>query len=127
MKNVVICSIFICAVAVWAEEKYTTKFGNIDLDELLKNDRLLNAYYKCLLDGTGCTPEGEELGKILPDAIQTGCVKCTDEQKAGAKKVASYLIKEKAQWWEALLAKYDPDNTYRVKFKDQLKAEGFDL
>lgn len=65
--------------------------------------------------------------EILPDAIQTGCDKCTDEQKAGAKKVASYLIKEKPEWWNELLGKYDPDNTYRTKFSDRIKAEGLDF
>lgn len=61
MRVLCIYSILICVVLVRAQDKYTTKFGNINLDEVLKNERLLNAYYKCLLDGTGCTPEGEEL------------------------------------------------------------------
>lgn len=61
MKFVALCFILVCALAVEAQEKYSSKFGSVDLDEVLKNERLLNSYYKCLLDGSGCTPEGDEL------------------------------------------------------------------
>lgn len=43
------------------EEKYTTKYDNIDIDEILNNARLFNNYVKCLLENRGCTPDGNEL------------------------------------------------------------------
>lgn len=43
------------------QDKYTTKYDNIDLDSILKNDRLLNNYINCLLGKGNCTPEGTEL------------------------------------------------------------------
>ena len=52
----------------WAEKekKYTTKFDNIDLKEVVKNERLLKNYVDCLLEKGRCTPDGLELrGKSL--------------------------------------------------------------
>lgn len=40
---------------------YETRYDNIDLDELLKNDRLRKNYVKCLLNEGPCTPDGQEL------------------------------------------------------------------
>lgn len=54
-----------CMVAVIAarpnEDKYSNKFDNIDLDKILSNDRLLNSYFKCLMEEGNCTAEGTTL------------------------------------------------------------------
>lgn len=44
-----------------AEEKYTTKYDNVDVNEILNNPRLFTNYVNCLLDKGNCTPEGKEL------------------------------------------------------------------
>lgn len=41
--------------------KYTTKYDNIDIDQILSNDRLFTNYYNCLLDKGKCSPDGQEL------------------------------------------------------------------
>lgn len=41
--------------------KYTTMYDNINYEEIMKNDRLLGFYIKCLLDRGPCTAEGREL------------------------------------------------------------------
>lgn len=59
------CIVLFALVALaLAEEKYTTKWDNIDLDQILKNDRLLNKYIDCVLDRGSCTPDGSELKSI---------------------------------------------------------------
>jgi hypothetical protein len=40
---------------------YTTKYDNIDVDQILRSKRLVNSYVQCLLDKKPCTPEGAEL------------------------------------------------------------------
>lgn len=40
---------------------YETRYDNIDLNELLKNDRLRKNYVKCLLNEGPCTPDAQEL------------------------------------------------------------------
>ncbi|XP_060536173.1 ejaculatory bulb-specific protein 3-like [Cylas formicarius] len=107
------------------EEKYTTKYDNVDLDAILKNDRLLRNYIDCVMGKKSCTKDGEELKRVLPDAIKTGCSKCNETQRNGAKKVARYLIKNKPEWWAELEKTFDPDGTYRKKYEAEIKSEGF--
>lgn len=60
----VLCCI---AAAVIADDKYTNKYDNIDLDEILQNKRLFDAYVNCIMERGKCTAEGKELkGKSLP-------------------------------------------------------------
>lgn len=64
MKNlffvgVILCAI--CAAEVAQPKTYTTKYDNIDLDEIIHNDRLLKNYVDCLLEKGRCTPDGLEL------------------------------------------------------------------
>lgn len=43
------------------DEKYTTKYDNMDIDQIVSNDRLLSKYVQCLLDLAACTVDGLEL------------------------------------------------------------------
>lgn len=63
MKYIIALSCLIVIVSARAaqESKYTTKYDGINLDEILKSDRLFNNYYKCLMDQGRCTPDGREL------------------------------------------------------------------
>lgn len=59
---VVFCCITATNVLIQAAPaKYPTKYDNVDVDEILNNDRLFNSYFKCLMETGKCTPEGEEL------------------------------------------------------------------
>lgn len=40
---------------------YTTKYDNVDIDQILASKRLVNNYVQCLLDKKPCTTEGTEL------------------------------------------------------------------
>ncbi|KAJ8983042.1 hypothetical protein NQ317_013247 [Molorchus minor] len=104
-----------------ASGQYTTKYDNIDLDQILKNDRLLNNYVDCLLEKNKCTKDGAELKKILPEAIKNGCSKCNENQKNGAKKIIHFLIETKPALWRALEVKYDPDGTYIQKYQKEIQ------
>lgn len=54
----------LCVVCVvhlsYAQEKYDSKYDNINVDEILGNKRVLSNYIKCILDEGPCTPEGRE-------------------------------------------------------------------
>lgn len=43
------------------DDKYTTKYDNVDIDQVLGNERLLKNYVDCLLDKGSCTPDAMEL------------------------------------------------------------------
>lgn len=65
MKVSIVCLVLMAAIVLVAarpdEPVYTTKFDNINVDEILHSDRLLNNYFKCLMDEGRCTAEGNEL------------------------------------------------------------------
>lgn len=50
---------------VAAQSPYTTKYDNVDVDKILKNERVLTNYIKCLMEEGPCTPEGRELRSKL--------------------------------------------------------------
>uniref|UniRef100_A0A182NU78 Chemosensory protein 3 n=1 Tax=Anopheles dirus TaxID=7168 RepID=A0A182NU78_9DIPT len=118
---------FALLALVAAQEQYTTKYDGIDLDEILKSDRLFNNYFKCLMDEGRCTPDGNELKKILPEALQTNCAKCSEKQRAGAIRVINYVIENRKEQWEALQKKYDPENLYIEKYREEAQKEGIKL
>lgn len=44
-----------------ADDKYTTKYDNLDIDQVLASKRLVNQYVQCLLDKKPCTADAAEL------------------------------------------------------------------
>ncbi|KAF4529196.1 hypothetical protein B566_EDAN011442 [Ephemera danica] len=43
------------------QESYTTKWDNINVEEILTSDRLLKNYMNCVVDKGKCTPDASEL------------------------------------------------------------------
>lgn len=109
------------------EDKYTTKYDGVDVDEILKSDRLFNNYFKCLMDKGKCTPDGSELKRVLPDALKTNCSKCSEKQKTGTEHVIKFLIDNKPTQWETLQAKYDPEHVYISTFKSEANQRGINV
>ncbi|XP_014272010.1 ejaculatory bulb-specific protein 3 [Halyomorpha halys] len=103
--------------ATFAAEVYTSKYDNIDVDKILSNDRILSQYIKCLMEEGNCTNEGRELKKTLPDALATGCAKCSEKQKAQTEKVLRHLTKNRPRDWARLKTKYDPTGEYSKKYE----------
>ncbi|XP_063366508.1 ejaculatory bulb-specific protein 3-like isoform X1 [Cydia amplana] len=119
--------LLVVASLALAEEKYTDKYDNIDLDEILDNKRLLQAYVNCILDKGKCTPEGKELKDHLEDALQTGCEKCTESQKKGTAKVIDHLIKKELPVWRELTARFDPEGKFRKTYEQRARENGITI
>ncbi|XP_044726918.1 ejaculatory bulb-specific protein 3-like [Chrysoperla carnea] len=120
MKSFILAVFVIVActtVSLADDDKYTSKYDNIDIDKILENDRLLKNYIACV-DGSGkCTPDGEELKKHAKEAMDNCCEKCTDKQKETIKKVYKYLVENKADLLKDLREKFDPKGEYEEKCK----------
>ncbi|XP_014226078.1 ejaculatory bulb-specific protein 3-like [Trichogramma pretiosum] len=102
------------------ETKYTTKYDDLDIDSIIKNERLLNSYVGCLLDRKPCTPDATELKVNLPDALANECSRCSVRQRQISDKLSHHLIDHRPEDWQQLEAKYDPTGTYRrVYLSDQ--------
>lgn len=62
MKSLAVVVLVLATLAIaYAEDKYTNKYDNVDLDEIIKNKRLLKNYVNCLLEKGKCSPDGLEV------------------------------------------------------------------
>jgi hypothetical protein len=80
--------------SVYCDEEATTydiKYDNVDIEEILKSERLLTNYINCLMEEGPCTEDGRELKDTMPDAIATDCEKCSEKQKAGSEKIMHFM------------------------------------
>ncbi|XP_047514946.1 ejaculatory bulb-specific protein 3-like [Pieris napi] len=118
--KLLLLSIFLVTLA--SAQQYTTKYDNINLDEILSNKKVLNGYLNCVLDKGRCSVDGKELKSHIADALRTGCKKCTEPQKRGTTKVIRHLIKYEKEAWVSLQKKYDPAGTYAKKYERELKG-----
>ncbi|KAG7203187.1 hypothetical protein KM043_010294 [Ampulex compressa] len=118
------CLVLFALLAVaLAADKYPSKYDNLDVDSILNNNRLLTNYINCMLEKGSCTKEGQELKKILPDALATSCSKCNEKQKTVAEKVINHLQKHRSTDWERLLKKYDPQGAYEKRYEEMQAAK----
>jgi hypothetical protein len=53
---------------------------------------------------------------IVPDAIQTECAKCSEQQRKQAGKVLAHLLQYKPEYWKMLVQKFDPNNVHLKKY-----------
>ncbi|XP_045537471.1 allergen Tha p 1 [Papilio machaon] len=118
--RIVVLNIFILVLLYWTEgfpaPTYTTKYDDVNLDEVLASERLLTGYVNCLLDLGPCTPDGKELKKNLPDAIANDCKSCTERQREGANKVMHHIIDNRPDDWDKLEQKYKSDGSYKKQY-----------
>ncbi|XP_054277358.1 ejaculatory bulb-specific protein 3-like [Macrosteles quadrilineatus] len=121
---VIVSVVVALAALAAADDGYTTKFDNVDIDNILQNDRLLKNYFHCLMDKGPCTADGKELKKNLPEALENECAKCSEKQSVNAEKVLKFIYEKKQDMFKELEAKYDPDNKYRMKYKKRIEAAG---
>ncbi|XP_045452406.1 allergen Tha p 1-like [Melitaea cinxia] len=118
--TIVVCFLALVAFAAARPEKYTDRFDNVNVQEVLSNRRLLSAYILCALDKGKCTNEGRELKSHIKDALENNCENCTDKQRRGARTVIAHLINHEKGFWADLTAKYDPEHKYVVKYEQEL-------
>ncbi|XP_063238330.1 allergen Tha p 1-like [Bacillus rossius redtenbacheri] len=116
------CGCALLASAQPAGEKYSTKYDDVDLKEILANKRLLDSYANCILDKGPCTADGSLLREAIPDALTNGCAKCSDKQKEGAKTVIKDVRDKHPALWQEMKTKYDPSGLYESKYQKELEG-----
>ncbi|XP_047118310.1 ejaculatory bulb-specific protein 3-like [Schistocerca piceifrons] len=109
-------------VAAAPPDKYDARYDHMDVDAVLRNQRILASYIKCMLDTGPCTPEGRALRKHMPEALRTNCDKCTDAQKKIVRKLSLHVREHQPVQWDLLSKKYDPEHQYHDSFEKFLDA-----
>ncbi|XP_049877120.1 ejaculatory bulb-specific protein 3-like [Pectinophora gossypiella] len=105
-----------CVLAIVAADFYSSRYDNFDVQPLLENDRILLSYTKCFLDQGPCTPDAKDFKKVIPEALETTCGKCTPKQKQLIKKVIKAVMERHPESWKQLEHKFDKDNKYQESF-----------
>ncbi|CAH2042432.1 unnamed protein product, partial [Iphiclides podalirius] len=103
-------------------DKYTSRYDNLNVGEVVSNRRLLVPYVKCLLEQGRCSPDGRELKSHIREALENYCGKCTDAQRRGTRIVIAHLINNETGFWKQLTDKYDCDHKYVKRYESELKA-----
>lgn len=136
--------IFITSCIVAINGQFSKNLENLNVDMILKNDRILTNYLKCVLDkgeiiwGVNelcklnlhfiffyqgpCTNEGRELKTTLPNALKTGCKKCSENERRSSRKVILHLIEKKPRDWAQIEKKYDPTGEFTREFRKNIDA-----
>ncbi|XP_075981139.1 uncharacterized protein LOC142979833 [Anticarsia gemmatalis] len=105
--------------------KYDQRYDYLDVDAIFTNKRLVRNYVDCLINAQRCTPEGKALKRILPEALRTKCVRCTERQKKTAVKVIKRLKNEYPEEWSKLSSRWDPTGDFTRYFEEFLAKEHF--
>ncbi|RZC42062.1 OS-D domain containing protein, partial [Asbolus verrucosus] len=102
---------------------FVSSENKVNLDEILGNDTLIQAYFDCFMDKGDCPPEGDALKVRIPHVLENGCPECTEEIKKNVWKVITHLIKNKPDLWQQLESKYDPQGKFKEKYFKQLSEK----
>ncbi|CAG9795807.1 unnamed protein product [Diatraea saccharalis] len=96
---------------------YDEKYDKIDVDKILGDEALFNAYLDCLLDKGPCNQENAaDFRKLLPEVIATACGKCTPIQRQGVRKTVKAITQKKPEQFKEFIAKYDPTHEHEAAF-----------
>ncbi|VVC33984.1 Insect odorant-binding protein A10/Ejaculatory bulb-specific protein 3 [Cinara cedri] len=88
--------------------RYLTRFGDINLDQALHNERGMYNHIKCFLNEGPCVQMSRDLKRIFPVLSKSGCIGCSDEQIESIKTSLSVLKKKWSKEWDRIVHMYDP-------------------
>ncbi|KAK9502932.1 hypothetical protein O3M35_011612 [Rhynocoris fuscipes] len=88
----------------------------VNVDEILNNKRLLDAYAKCYLDKGPCPGPARQGKRKLADVFRTNCGKCTKKEKQDTRAAIRKLRQSKPQLFLEIFEKYDPGSKHLDSF-----------
>nr|AZB49397.1 chemosensory protein 5 [Heortia vitessoides] len=115
--------VMVTTATVVAADFYSSKYDDFDVQPLLENDRILLSYTKCFLDEGPCTPDAKDFKKIIPEALETSCGKCSPKQRVLIKSVIRAVMERQPKSWNELVDRYDEDRKYRESFNKFLEEK----
>nr|QEI46804.1 chemosensory protein 6 [Galleria mellonella] len=123
MKTAFALCVLVAVAVCNAQDTYNPQFDNFNAEEVAGNIRLLKNYGKCFLDQGPCTAEGSDFKRVIPEALQTTCGKCTPKQRVLIRTVVNAFKTKLPDIWEALVQKHDPQGIYKASFDEFLSSQ----
>nr|UNG39407.1 chemosensory protein 13 [Apocheima cinerarius] len=131
MRVVITLCVCFCAVVcqdtrdMSTMQPYDSRYDYLDVDAIFTSKRLVRNYVDCLINSNRCTPEGKALKRLLPEALRTKCVRCSERQKRTAVKIIRRLKYEYPDEWAKLSVRWDPTGDFTRYFEEFLAKEYF--
>ncbi|XP_023942514.1 ejaculatory bulb-specific protein 3-like [Bicyclus anynana] len=101
----------LCALAA-AEDYYTTGNDYLDVDAFFADNKLPKEYMECYMDRGPCPELAASYKKIIPEAVEQACKKCSSPQRHIFGKYLQGLKTLYPEDYQNFKKKYDPDNKY---------------
>nr|QHN69076.1 chemosensory protein 4 [Sirex noctilio] len=100
---------------------YTGRWNDINTKDIIDNARLFKKYKECVISNSavGCPKEALELKRVLPEALETVCAKCSHVQVTKVQDTLSHICKTRKPDFDEILAKIDPEKTFRPRFEEK--------
>ncbi|XP_050681494.1 ejaculatory bulb-specific protein 3-like [Leptidea sinapis] len=114
MRNWSVCLILLTVVVACAsQQQLFNRYDNFNADAIMQNERILLAYYKCVMEKGPCTKDGKNFKRVLPETLQTACGRCSPKQKTVVRKMLMGIRTKSELRFTELLDKYDPNSVNR--------------
>ncbi|XP_029162634.1 ejaculatory bulb-specific protein 3-like [Nylanderia fulva] len=104
--NCIVSLIGIALLCVLAEELYTDQYDDIDVKNILSNEKLRLQYYNCYMDTGPCiTSDAKFFRDVAGEALQTQCKRCTEKQKEMMDTIIGWYSENQPVQWENIVRK----------------------
>ncbi|CAG4947267.1 unnamed protein product [Colias eurytheme] len=104
----VVCVLTVVASCYSQQQQLYNRYDNFNADSIIQNERILLAYYKCVMEKGPCTKDGKNFKRVLPETLQTACGRCSPKQKSVVRKMLLGIRSKSEVRFAELLDKYDP-------------------
>ncbi|XP_014482498.1 PREDICTED: putative odorant-binding protein A10 [Dinoponera quadriceps] len=96
----------IALMGIFAEvELYSDKYDDIDIINILNNDKLRDQHRKCYMGKGPCpTADMKFYKEIIGEALVTKCKRCTEKQKQNLDKLTEWYTTNRPEEWEEFVA-----------------------
>ncbi|XP_028174961.1 uncharacterized protein LOC114363442 [Ostrinia furnacalis] len=112
MRSWLLCVLALAVVACTSAQHYN-RYDNFNADSIIQNERILLAYYKCVMDKGPCTKDGKNFKRVLPETLTSACSRCSPKQKLVVRKLLLGIRAKSEPRFLELLDKYDPERLNR--------------
>ncbi|KAJ2948455.1 hypothetical protein O0L34_g7703 [Tuta absoluta] len=115
--------IFMSIATIVTADFYSDRYDNFDVEPLLENDRILVGYTRCFLDQGPCTAEAKDFKKVIPEALETTCGKCTLKQRQLIRQVIRAMMEKQPEAWKQLVDRFDHDHEFQPNFNKFIQSD----
>ncbi|CAG4947291.1 unnamed protein product [Colias eurytheme] len=122
MKTVILlCALFGASMAQQIEY-YRTANDYLDMNAVVEDPKKLQEFVDCFLERQPCDEVPASYLAIIPDSLETACVKCNPAQKHLANTFLTGLRKKMPTEYDNFVKKFDPEGKYMDTFLEIVKG-----